>query len=580
MDRRVILIVDLAAGSSRTEEIEVPGTLGLGGKTLGIRLLEKYLDPRADVLAPENVIVLLPSPISACGMSGSNRFGAFSRSPLTGIWLECYCGGSFARALRETGWDGVVITGAAAGPVHVHLDAGGADIRQADGLWGKDAFATEGEVLSQLEKRSAVLVIGVAGEKLVRVAAVMHEEAHSLGRGGLGAVFGSKLLKAVSVTSPGPLKLEIQEQFAQTRREVSQLAVDSPTATTYHTYGTPVMVGLLNEAGTFPTDFFSKGVAPHRATLEVEHWKEWATVDSDTCSPCPLRCRKRYTLTEGPEAGREYHQPEYETLYTFGGSCMVEHARDVMKLNEICNRLGVDTISAGNLVAVAMKGKQLGLIEDGPAPGDVQAMAALLEAIAARSTRIGDILAEGMDPALDTFGMSEWSITSKGMDPAGYEPRRLHSMALSYAVSVRGACHLRATFYKAELGGLLAGLDDQAFVQTYIDWEDRMLILDSLVMCRFYRDLMTWPRLASAVEQLSSLPAAKEQLEELSNDTITHIRRLNMKLGMTPADDTVAERFFHEATDRAPALDREELQRRVSIYWQKRGWTENGLPPG
>ena len=578
VDRRVILIVDLTAGTSRIEEIDIPGTLGLGGKVLGIRLLEKYLDPRADALAPENVVVLLPSPISAYGMSGSNRFGAFSRSPLTGIWLECYCGGSFSRALRETGWDGVVITGAAASPVHVHLDAGGADIRPADALWGRDAFATEEEVLSQLAKRSAVLVIGVAGENLVRVAAVMHEQAHSLGRGGLGAVFGSKLLKAVSVTSPGPLKPEVQEQFAQARREVSQLAVDSPTATTYHTYGTPVMVSILNEAGTFPTDFFSKGVAPHRATLEVERWKEWATVDSDTCSPCPLRCRKRYTLTEGPEAGREYHQPEYETLYTFGGSCMVEHARDVMKLNEICNRLGVDTISAGNLVAVAMKGRQLGLIEDGPAPGDVQAIAALLEAIAAKSTRTGSILAEGMDPALDAFGMSEWSITSKGMDPAGYEPRRLRGMALSYALSVRGACHLRATFYKAELGGLLTGLDDEAFVQTYIDWEDRMLLLDSLVMCRFYRDLMTWPRLAAAAGQVGGRSATKEQLEQLSTDTATRIRKLNMNLGMTPADDTVAERFFHEATDRAPALDRDELQRRVRIYWQKRGWTENGLP--
>jgi aldehyde:ferredoxin oxidoreductase len=184
-----------------------------------------------------------------------------------------------------------------------------------------------------------------------------------------------------------------------------------------------------------------------------------------------------------------------------------------------------------------------------------------------------------MDPALEAFGMSEWSITSKGLDPAGYEPRRLRSMALSYAVSVRGACHLRATFYKAELGGLLEGLDDEAFVQTYIDWEDRMLLQDSLVMCRFYRDLMTWTRLASAVQQLLGTPVTREQLEQLSAETITRIRRLNTKFGMTPADDTVAERFFREATDRAPALDREELERRVKIYWRQRGWGENGVAP-
>lgn len=578
-DKVRLLFVDLTEGTSHSEETEVPGTLGLGGKVLGIRLLERYLDPRADALAPENVIVILPSLISAYGMSGSNRFGAFTKSPLTGIWLECYCGGSFARALRETGWDGVVISGAAATPVHVHLDADGADIRPADSLWGKDTFAAEEQVLAQLEKRSAALVIGVAGENLVKIAAVMHEGAHGLGRGGLGAVFGSKLLKAVSVTSPGPVKREPQEQFAQTRKEISALGVDSPTATTYHTWGTPVMVGLLNEAGSFPTDFYLKGMAPHRATLEVEHWKDWATQDSGTCSPCPLRCRKRYTITVGPEAGREYHQAEYETLYTFGGSCMVVHAQDVLRLNEVCNRLGIDTISGGNLVAIAIKGKQLGLLDDGPEPGEVRAIAALLEAIATRSTRMGSILAEGMDPALDAFGMSEWSITSKGLDPAGYEPRRLRGMALSYAVSVRGACHLRATFYKAELGGLLEGLDDETYVRTYIDWEDRMLILDSLTMCRFYRDLMTWDRITSAAGQLAGRPLTKEDLEQLSTETITRIRRLNLKMGVGPADDRVAERFYHEATDRAPALDREELARRVRLYWQQRGWGEEGIPP-
>jgi aldehyde:ferredoxin oxidoreductase len=523
-------------------------------------------------------VVLTPSRLVAYGISGSDRFGAFTKSPLTGIWLESYCGGSFARALCETGWGAVVITGSAPMPVHLHVDSEGAQVRPASDLWGRDTFAVEAELLSTLDKRSAALCIGVAGEKLVRVASVMHEQAHCLGRGGLGAVFGSKMMKAVTVTSPGPAKPEVQEQFIQTRREVSKLAMDSPTATTYHRFGTPVMVALLNEAGTFPTDFFTKGVASHRATLEAEHWQEWATIEHDTCPPCQLRCRKRLTLTEGPEAGREIHAPEYETIYAFGGSCMVEHARDVAKLNERCNMLGMDTMSGGNLAAIAIKGKQLGLVDDGPAPGDVEGISALLEAIATRSTRTGDTLAQGMDDALSAFGMSEWSLTSKRLDPAGYEPRRLKGMALSYAVSVRGACHLRATFYKPELGGLLEGLDDDTYVQTYIDWEDRMLLLDSLTMCRFYRDLLTWDRLVSAASQLNEAPVTKEQLERLSAETITRIRRFNFACGLTPADDTVAERFFREPTDQAPALDREELRRRVQIYWIKRGWTEAGLP--
>lgn len=578
IDLRRVLFVDLTNGSSRVDEVDAGGLLGLGGKVFGIRLLEQYLDPEADALGPRNIVAVTPSRLVAYGMSGSDRFGAFTRSPLTGIWLETYSGGSFARALCETGWGAVVITGASPDPVWLHVDTQGAQIRAADDLWGRDTFAVEEELLSGLERRSAVLCIGVAGENLVPVASVMHEQAHTLGRGGLGAVFGSKRLKALSVTSPGASRPDTQEQFVKTRREVATLATDSPTATTYHTWGTPIMVSLLNEAGAFPTDLFTKGSAPHRATLEVEHWKEWARTESDTCPPCPLRCRKRLILTEGPETGREFHQPEYETIYTFGGSCMVEHARDVAKLGERCNMLGIDSISSGNLAAIAIKGRQLGLVPDGPAPGDAQAISALLEAIATRSTPLGRTLAQGMDDALAALGMSEWSITSKRLDPAGYEPRRLRGMALSYALSVRGACHLRATFYKAELAGLLDGLDDDAYVQTYIDWEDRMLLLDSLTMCRFYRDLMPWERIISAVEQLNGSSVTKEALERLSNDAITRIRHLNLALGASPADDTVARRFFDEPTDAAPALDEEELRRRVLIYWAKRGWGEHGIP--
>ena len=576
---RHVLFVDLSAGTTRVEEIDDAGALGLGGKVLGIRLLETYLDPGTDPLAPANIFALTPSPLAAYSMSGSDRFAAFTKSPLTGIWLEGYCGGSFSRALRETGWDAVVVTGASEDPVTIHITALGAEILPAGELWGRDSFETEQAILDRLDKRSAVLCIGVAGENLVRVASVMHERAHTLGRGGVGAVLGSKKLKAISVTSPGLLKLEAQEQFVVTRREVSRLATDSPGAGVYHRFGTPAMVSMLNEAGTFPADFFTKGSVEHRGTLEAESWTDWAQVESDTCPPCPLHCRKRLILTEGPEAGRELQGPEYETLYSFGGSCMVRHARDVAKLNELCNKLGMDTISAGNLLAIAIKAGELGLLDEAPAAGDTEALGLLLEQIATRSTDLGELLADGMDPALEKLGMSEWSVTTKHLDPAGYDPRRLKGMALSYAVNVRGACHLRATFYKPELGGLLDGLDDEAFVDTYIDWEDRMLLLDSLIMCRFYRDFMTWEHIESAATQLNGEPVTKEQLQALSTTVITRIRALNLAMGCVPADDTVAERFFREQTDSAGPVDREELERRVRLYWSKRGWNEEGYPP-
>jgi aldehyde:ferredoxin oxidoreductase len=229
-EKSTVLFVDLSAGSWCAEEVDTAGTLGLGGKVLGIRLLERYLDARVDPLASDNVVVLTPSLLAAHSMSGSNRFGAFTKSPLTGIWLEAYCGGTFARTLRETGWGAVVITGAASAPVHLHISAAGAQLLPAADLWGKDTFTVEAKLLARLDRRSSVLCIGVAGENLVKVASVMHEHAHTLGRGGMGAVFGSKKLKAVSATSPGALKVEAQEQFVQTRREVSKLATESPAS--------------------------------------------------------------------------------------------------------------------------------------------------------------------------------------------------------------------------------------------------------------------------------------------------------------------------------------------------------------
>ena len=574
-----VLFVDLDDSSTRVEQVEVGDMLGLGGKVLGARLLERYLKPEVDPLAPDNVLVFTCSPIATLGLSGSDRFGAFTKSPLTGIWLECYCGGSFGRALTETGWDAVVVRGTAAEPVRLHLSAAGAEVLPAGGLWGLDPGTVETRLLADLPRRSAALVIGVAGENLVRIASVMHEEAHALGRGGMGAVFGSKKLKAVTVTSPGPLKREVGEEFALLRRELSKLAAESPLVANYRRFGTPAVAALTNETGSFPTDLFTKGTAPHRATLEAEHWRDWAEYSSEGCPPCPIRCRHTLTLTDGPQAGRRVHLPEYETVYSFGGSAMVEHARDVAFLNERCNLLGLDSISAGNLAAAAIKARQLGKLPTGPAPGDVEGIDRLLIDIAHRSTPTGDALAEGMDHALDVWGMSEWSISSKGMDPAGYEPRRLLGMALSYAVSVRGACHLRATFYKPELSGLLEGLDDDQFVDTYVDWEDRVTIMDTLTVCRFYRDLLPWERIVAIATELNGAPVTIEQLKALARDTITRIRALNFAFGATPADDTVAERFFSEATDRAPALDRARLEKWVRLYWERRGWTEEGLLP-
>lgn len=581
-----ILQVDLGSGSVGTTDFEPAPAWGLGGKALGIALLERHLDPTAAPLSAATPMVLCPSPLSARAFPGSNRLAAFTRSPLTGGWLESYVGGSISRTLRETGWDAVVVTGAAPAPSVLVVDEGGARIEPASDLLDLATDEVEQRLLARLPPRAGVLAAGTAAANLVAFAAVMHEGAHALGRGGFGAVFGSKRLAAIAVVSPGPRPVAVSSAFADLRSQVAKLAADSPGAKKYQAYGTAMMVSIMNEAGAFPTGFFEGGRSPHRPSLEAEGWGEWAEIAHDTCAPCPMRCRKRLRLAAAPglppgDEGRELHGPEYETIFAFGGSCGVAQARDIAFLNETCNRLGLDTISAGNLVGMAIKAREraaakasevgsdtglMRLLAGAPAEGDVAGIRALLESIAARSTPLGDLLARGMDAAAPLLGVADLSVTSKGLDPAGYEPRKMPGMALSYALNPRGACHLRSTFYKAELSGALAGLDERSYVETFIDWETRLLVSDSLILCRFYRDFMSWERLAACASELAGETVTVEALRAESLAIAARVSRLNQRLGLGPETDQVAERFYLSGTDTAPPLDRARLERLIGLY--------------
>ena len=571
---------DTGAGGTRVEEVDVTPIAGLGGKALAIDLLERYLDPDSAPLSAGNVVVLTSSPLAAYAFSGSNRLGAFCRSPLTGAFLESYVGGNAGRALREAGWDAVVLHGAAAGPVRLHLMRRAPRSSRPTTCGASTPSPTDDALTAVLGKRSVALVIGPGGETQNAVASVQAEKDHSLGRGGLGAVFGSKLLKAVTITSPGALRLTPLDGFDEMRKKVSQLATDSPAANAYRRMGTPMMVALLNEAGGFPAGYWTEGTVAHRATLEAEHYPEWATVETGTCPPCPMRCRRHLTLTEGPDAGREIHGPEYETLYSFGGLCMVEHARDVLLLHEECNRLGVDTISAGNLVALAIEAGRQGRLEGAPALGDVAAITALLRAMARRSTPLGDTLAGGIRAAADVLGMGDQAIHVKGMEPAGYDPRALRGMALAYATSPRGACHLRATFYKPILGGLTQDLDAEGIAALFVDFEDRLFLFDCLVMCRFYRDFLTWDDLVVAANTLAAETAApgtavqtidQGELQTLARDLLTRVRRLNFRFGLTAADDTLPSTVLHRAPGRQAAAGRRGVPRHADRVLRRPG---------
>ncbi len=255
---------------------------------------------------------------------------------------------------------------------------------------------------------------------------------------------------------------------------------------------------------------------------------------------------------------------------------MVEQAEDVLRLHERCNILGLDTISAGNLVALAIRAGQSGRLEDAPRPGEVPAIAALLDAIARRSTPLGDLLADGIRNAGERLNMADETVHVKGMEPAGYDPRALRGMALAYATSPRGACHLRATFYKPILSGMTKDLDPAGVAALFVDFEDRLFLFDCLTMCRFYRDFLTWDDLLVATSELAGRPVSREEVQRLIGDLHTRIRRLNFAMGLTAADDTLPLRFLTEGLDGREPVGREELGELLREYWLLRGWGEDG----
>ncbi|BAF59046.1 aldehyde:ferredoxin oxidoreductase [Pelotomaculum thermopropionicum SI] len=575
-----LLRIDLSAGQWEAEEIPA-GVLEryLGGKGLGTYLMLKNIPAGADPLGPDNSLIFTTGPITGTPMFGSNRFGAFARAPLTGFYGESYSGGSVGAAMKKTGYDAIIIQGQARQPVLLEVSDRGVNFRDASGLWGLDCYAAEDRALAEVGVKGAqAVVIGPAGENLVRYACIENNYWRSLGRTGMGAVMGSKKVKAI--VFHGQSSCELADP-AGLRQYVSQLAgkgKDNPGVHNYRKYGTPQMVSLMNSAGCFPAHYWSKGRLAGWEALSGEHLLENFEVQPRACPPCIMNCGKLTRVTKGRHAGLVVEGPEYETIYSFGGLCSIKDLAEIIHLNDICDRLGLDTISAGNMAAFAIAAAEDGALDLPLKYGDAAGVARLLYQIAGREG-IGDLLAEGIRTAAEELGLSELAVHVKGMEPAGYDPRKLHGMGLSYATSPRGACHLRATFYKPELAGIIDPKAVQGKAELLIDYEDRLAIYDTLILCRFYRDLVLWEDLAGLVNLTTGLGVDAEQLRRTAREIIDCTRRFNLMQGLTRADDNLPARFFKEPLEDGDVLPEENFRQMLADYYRLRGWDGEGRPP-
>jgi aldehyde:ferredoxin oxidoreductase len=578
------LVVSLSEETSHVEPIpdEVLDTY-LGGKGLASYLLYK-LNPRGvDPLSPENCIIFATGPVSGSAIWGSCRYGVISKSPQTGFYTESYSGGKVPEAIDSTGFDAIVIKGQCAEPKVLSVRPEGVEFHEAGDIWGLDTFQSEDTVLERFArsdstlKRPGAVVIGPAGENLVRFAVIENDYWRSAGRTGVGTVMGAKRLKAVLFQGDRKRSLHDQNAVREFSKKLAAQGKDDAGVKAYKSMGTPMMVKIVNQARAFPTRYWSEGSCEHWQKISADALHQRCEVKPHACLKCFMACGRLTTVLQGRHAGLKLEGPEYETIYAFGGLCLIDSIEEIAYLNDICDRLGMDTITAGNLCGFTIEAARRGKIDYKIDYGDVDAMAELLKKIARRED-IGEVLAQGIRVAAREWDLEETAVHVKGLEPAGYDPRVLKGMGLGYATSDRGACHLRSTFYKPELSGMISPEEIEGKAELFVDFEDRLTIFDTLILCRFYRDLYPWEKLGQMIHAVTGMKAEKEALRSRAANISTLIRRFNLREGLEPEDDRLPKGLHRQLQKTGEVITEEELQFMLKDYYRLRGWDERGQP--
>ena len=454
-----ILTINLSAKSATIEPItDQILTECFGGKGLATWLLLKRNKPGVDPLSADNHLIFATGSFCGGRLWGGCRYGVYTKSPLTGLYAESYSGGKVPEAIDSTGFDAIIINGKAEAPTVLSITPEGVGFHDAAELWGTDSIFAEEEAVARFAPNSegyqkpGAVSIGPAGENLVKFALIANDKWRCAGRTGAGAVMGSKLVKAIVFQGDRKRQYFDSAGVAQYAKEFASKNSQHPGVKAYKAMGTTMMVTLMNTVGAFPAKYWSQGSCEHSEKISGERFHKEHDVQPHACAKCFMACGRMATIKKGRHTGLKIEGPEYETIYSFGGLCMVDDMAEIAHLNDLCDRLGMDTITAGNLSGLAIEAKARGKIDFDIEYGNADQIAALVKMISAREG-IGEVLANGIIPASQLWGLENIAIHVKGLEPAGYDPRVLKGMGLTFGTSPRGACHLRTTFYKPELSG-------------------------------------------------------------------------------------------------------------------------------
>ncbi len=564
----------------------------IGGRGVAMWYISKEVAPTVDPFAPENKLVFAAGPLTATPAPTGNRYMVVTKSPLTGALAHSNSGGDFPTWMKRTGFDLFIFEGRAEAPVYVWVDEDRVEVRPAAHVWGKDVPAATDTLLAETDAEARVACIGPAGEHLVLMAAIMNDKNRAAARSGVGAVMGSKNLKAVVVKGNKNPPMADEKGMRELSVTISkEVGADVKKGSNLREYGTAYVPQVTNTLGIFPTRNFQQGTFEGTSSIDGVALKNTYLIRHTPCYRCPISCGRLTEVPDGKYRGKG-EGPEYETISSLGSGCGVSDLAALTRANYWCNELGMDTISTGMTIAAAMEMYEKGYIPEDHIGqplrfGDADAMITMIQKMARREG-FGNELAEGSYRLAEKYGHPEIAVTTRKQEFPGYDPRGSQGMGLLYATSNKGASHMEGDLAYAEVFGVPQKIDPlttenkAALIARY---EDAFALIDSSGLCVFLavryvfdKDVMLWPtRLTQLMNLTTGANYTPDDILKAAERVYNIERVFILKAGST--EDTLPHRMLHEPLPDGPAKGKVvELDKMLPEFYKIRGWDEKGAP--
>ena len=590
-----ILRVNLSEGKVSAEDIPQEWMEDfLGGVGLATKYLYKEVPKGVDPLGPENKLIFMTGPLTGTVSPSAGRYDVIAKSPLTGIWGHANSGGQWGSQFKRTGFDGIIFEGISPKPVYLKIEEGNAELKDAGNLWGKLVPETTDLLVEELGKGFRVACIGPAGENLVRYACVMNEKDRAAGRCGLGAVMGSKRLKAIAVSGTQAPEIAHEEAFKEVSKKQYELLNESMLKVGFETFGTNMVSDMVNAKGGYPTRNWQTGVFDQIDQIGGQALTDKVLVSKVNCFACPIACGRKSEIKEGPWKGHKGEGPEYESVNTLGAVCGVSSMEAITMANFLCNQYGLDTISAGVSIGFAMECYEKGILTNEQTGGlefkfgDENLVVDLIGKIGKREG-IGELLAEGTRQMSEILGngSEKFAMQVKGLELPAYDPRAAKICGLGYATANRGGDHVTGyvqgpTFIDTPFLIVDDSKIEDAFkenpaeAKVLVDQENALTFFDLAGCCKFMGLLLKAEEWVALVAHATGWDFDVSDFRKTGERVYNLIRAYNVREGMSRADDSLPARLHEEPLPEGPAkgmvLSREKLDEYLDAYYDFRGW--------